>query len=200
MEVDVYVESGATALDRRHRTALRVWQAKVFRPTSLHAQQSPMQHRQHRATKAMIEDHPESQSMGDRQYILTHWQSPQNPINEIGRPFVHAPSSTARTHSTAFARKRNQMLGRTTVTAKAGKSPGQKSAGQKLAQLTLQKGGQRCTAASSRELTQEGLQMLADHAVQDTYVRFARAVGEVRRCRHTHAGSEIHADRRPRES
>ena len=138
--------------------------------------------------------------MGNRQYILSHRQSPQDPVDEVGRPFVHAPSCTARTHSTAFARKRNQMLGRTTVTAKASKAPRQKTAGQKLAQLTLQKGGQRYTAASGCDLTQEGLQVSADHAVQDTYLRLARAVGEVRCCRHTHDGSDIHADGRPSES
>jgi hypothetical protein len=50
MEVDVYVESGATALDCRHGTAFWIAQTKAFCPTPLHAQQSPMEHRQDRST------------------------------------------------------------------------------------------------------------------------------------------------------
>jgi len=82
-------------------------------------------------------------------------------VGEVPRQVRHAPAAARRTEGAGLAREGDQDLVSAPIAAKSGEATREHSAGEKLAQLPLDEGGQALAVAAGSPGLEEAPEVLA---------------------------------------
>src|SRR5947209_2515167 len=88
-----------------------------------------------------------------------------------GRWATACPPATAGTEAASLARERHEALERALLTPNPCEASAERSARQELAELALDEAGEAAAVGAVGSLAQEGLQVLADDAMEDGALR-----------------------------
>jgi hypothetical protein len=125
----------------------------------------------------VVPRHEVAQAGRDRQHPLAQRHGRQHAIDEVRRPFGHAPAAAARAEAPALAREGHEALEAAARAAQAREAVGEHAAGEKGAQLALDERRHAAAVAVCAGGLQELLQMVAHHGVQDAGGGGAGVVG-----------------------
>ena len=110
----------------------------------------------------------------------------------MGGLLRHAAAAAARTKAAWFARERHEALEGTALAPNAREASAERAARQELAELSLDEAGEPAAIAAVGSLAQQGLQVLADDAMEDGARSVPRLVSDRA---HGRRGSEARAAR-----
>ncbi len=142
------------------------------------------------AAEAMVPGEPVAHAVGEAQHPLADGDVGQHAIHQASGALGHAAAAATRAEAAALAGEGDQPLERARVAPEAGEPVGEDAAGQELAELLLHELGQASAHAAAGCLTQKGLQVGADHGVEDAVLHVSRAVGRAREGHGPHVRSE----------
>ncbi len=103
---------------------------------------------------------------------------------------AHSPAAAARAEAAALAREGQQPLQSAGVTPEAGEAVGEDSTGEELAELLFHEPRQAGPLGAVGRFAEKGLQVGADHGVENAALRVAGAVGRAREGHGPHVRSE----------
>ena len=124
----------------------------------------------------MIPGKPIPKLEGKAQDPLSNRGPREHVVDEMCRTLGHPTASAAWAEASAFARERNQPIGATVGTAKAGKPMREHAAADESLNLALHEQGRATLVLTSVELPEEGLKVVADDAVEHPVLRSATHV------------------------
>ena len=140
VEVQVGIERGSETVDKRHRTeprpARRVRTAEAQRRFDL-GQENP----QHRIDQAGVTMKELAQPLRQREHPLPHRHLGVHMIHQVRGRLGHAPGAARGTDPAALAGEGDQKVMPAARAARPGEAVGQNAAGQVLAELPLDVGG-----------------------------------------------------------
>ena len=99
-------------------------------------------------------------------------------IDEVCRLLRHAAAATTRTEAAWFAREGHEALVGAVVAPHAREAPREHTARQELPELALDEAGEAATLAAVADLAQEGFQVLADDAMENSALRGPGLIGD----------------------
>ena len=134
------------------------------------------------------------QPVGKREHPLANGDVGEHMIDEVSGALGHPAPAAARAHRPGFAGKRDQPVGATGATSKAGEAPGEPATAQEVAKLLLDEPGHALAVALVTRLCEERLEVIADNRVEHPPVGRARLVGGRRRS----YGVDVRMDRAAR--
>ena len=194
VEVDVQIQRPAEALDDDHRAPARVTDASLTRPVTQEPQDRAHGHGHHFPTRVMVPGQHVSHSVWEREHPLAHGDVGEHMIDEVLGALGHPATAAARTDRSGLARKRDQPVGATGATAKAGEAPREPPTAQEVAKLLLDEPGHPLAVALVPRLREERLEVIADDCVEHAPVGLARLVDGRRRSH----GVDVRMDRAAR--
>jgi hypothetical protein len=101
-------------------------------------------------------------------------------VNEMRGQPRHPPPATTRTEAASFARERHETLEGAGFASHACEASAERAAREELPELALDKAREPATVGAFANLAQEGLQVLADDAMEDGAVRAGASFGRWR--------------------
>ena len=118
-----------------------------------------------------------------REHPLPDGQTAKHVVGQVGCQIRHSPPAARRTKPATLAREGDQDLVSAPVAAESGEATGHYAAGEKLAKLPLDEGGQTLArAAAFSRFLEERLEVFAEHAMENSvlgapaYVRARSAI------------------------
>src|SRR5439155_14564675 len=171
VEVDVQLEAAPEALDHRHGAAPPVAHARARRAAAIEPEHGAYGDAEHRAAERMIVRKKIAQAVRQGEHPLAQGNARQDVIDEVGGLLRHAAAATAGTEAASLARERHEALERAVLAPNPCEASAERSARQELAELALDEAGEAAAVGAVSSLAQEGLQVLADDAMEDGALR-----------------------------
>jgi hypothetical protein len=125
----------------------------------------------------VIPGEPIAKLEGKAQHPLSNRRAREHVVDEVRCTLGHPVAPAARAKASTFAGKRDQPIGAAARTPKAGKPMREHAAANESLKLTLHEQGRAALVVISVELPEEGLEVLADDAVEHPVLRSAPHVG-----------------------
>jgi hypothetical protein len=113
-----------------------------------------------------------AKGVGQREYPLTDRHHREHAVHEVRRGVGHAPAATRRAEAAPLARERHESIVAALVAAQAQEAVREEAAAQEGAKLLLDEVRRGALARSCAG--EKGLELLADHAVQEVVLGRAR--------------------------
>jgi len=177
MDVYVQIHRPAEALNDRDRTAAAVHDPSQVSHVAQETEHGPNGNTHDGATQVVIPRQPVAQPRRQRQHPLSHRHRREHVVHQVRGAFRHPAPGAARAGRPPFARKRDEPIQPTVITAKTRKAARQAPASQHLAKLLLDDPGQPFPVAQTGGLRAEALEVMADHLVHDALRRHPRLIG-----------------------
>jgi hypothetical protein len=182
VEVDVQVESGAEALEEGHCAALFGAEAPVppNAPAQLGEERS-QERAKDLARETGVVGAAVAQWVGEGEDPLPDRHLWENAIDEVRGGVGHAAAAAGGAETTAFAGERHEPIVPTSVAVQAQEAVGEDAAAEEGAELLLDETRRRPIAVSGAG--EEGLELLANGAVQGGLIRRSGVHGAAKRLR-----------------
>jgi hypothetical protein len=171
VKVDVQVQSRAEPLDCRDGATAPLPDASTLGSAALERQQRADEDAEYGAAEAVVPGEGVAEAVRQGENPLPDRQTAENVVNEVSCQVGHAPAAARWTEPPPLARKRDQDLVPAAVAAESGEAARHGAAGEKLPKLPLDEGGQALAAVACPRLLEEGLELLAEHAMEDAVLR-----------------------------
>ncbi len=177
VEVDVEIERATKALDDGHRPRSSLRVPRRLGPFPVEAEQRARIDRKDGAAKFVIPREAIAKLEREAQHPLANGHVREDMIDEMRGTLGHPAPPAARAETTTFAGERNQTVRATACTPKAREPMRKHSAANEALKLTLDEQGDTAFVVTLLELPKEGLEVLADDAVQHSVLRRPTNIG-----------------------
>ena len=148
MKVNIQLEATPEALDHRHGAASPVAHARAAGSAAIEAEHGAHGDAEHRAAERVIEREEVAQAVGQAEHPLAHGDVRENVVHEVGSLLRHAPPATTGAEPASFARERHEALEGTVVAPNACEASADRSTGEELPELALDKAGEPATVGA----------------------------------------------------
>jgi len=136
-----------------------------------------------------------AQAMRQGEHPLADRHRRQHSVDQMRGALGHPPAAAAGAGRAALTRKSHEALGVAVVALKASEAPGPHAAGEKVAELALDKRRQAVATGAFGGGAEERGEMLADDLVEHGMLRVTRAVGAHRSHRRAGVGRPVRVHR-----
>jgi hypothetical protein len=182
--MDVETEAAGEALNHGDRPAATRRDALLLGSTALMAHDGAHEHAEHSATQLVVPREQVAQALREGEHPLAHRDRWKNCVYQMRGALDHAPTVAARTDPASLARQGHKSVVRAALTAKTRKAAREHAATEEATHAALDECGQRRAAGARRHVLEEGLEVVAQHAVQHRGLGVTRLVAGGIRWRH----------------